>query len=384
MVIFFIITYIKQLKSQKVSNELYNFLDKNLEFLNTMHRKKVAAQIKNSLEVYLQFQIIQKITKADYITFFKYDYSKKYVGLNFMFSIDANGSMIQNSIFEDLSLTGNLLTMDVFKSINCDLCDLKLNDFEHKCPEIHGFMKQKEVHKIYFRNIFKDQNHESPVAFIVVSYKDANHILSDDDKNEIKRILNTINDIDVDSPSSELLKIKKTNEDIIKDPNHHKRINSISLIGMLSLIFILLFKTCYIDSTHYIFSQYFEPPQIMSVSRGLVKTPFERGLIEYNEGNYKESLGFFEESLKDDTSNLGLFYAGVSSLFLDKEDPKKCLHYFSRIEENTALHDEINWYSAACYFKLRDYEKTKEILDSLSHESKFYSKKAFNLLRRLD
>jgi hypothetical protein len=211
LICFFLILHFKQLKNEKIFIDLYKFLEKNFGYLGEVYKRKIESELRNSIHVFSQFQIIQKISNADYVTFFKYNYSKRIVELDFIFSLDRSGRMVQDSIFNNITLTGNLLTLDAFRSINCDLCDLDLCEFENKCPEIYGFMTQRELKKIYFKNIFKDDKKETPIAFIVISYKD-NYNLNVDDKNEIKRMIKSIRekmDFNLSNISVENVEIEK-------------------------------------------------------------------------------------------------------------------------------------------------------------------------------
>lgn len=197
MLILFLFVYIRQKNCKKVSNDLFKFLNKNLEFLTEVQRKKMIIELKNSIKVYSKFQIIQKISKADYISFFKYNYSKKYIELIFIFSIDYKGTIIQNSEFDKYPISGRLLALDILKTDSWDdLCELeKNNDLSilEKNDNIFQIMKNKGLNKCYYQNIFKEK--DAPTGFFTIGYKNEDFEIDPGDKIEILRIIESTKSI---------------------------------------------------------------------------------------------------------------------------------------------------------------------------------------------
>ena len=123
MIFFLIILNYNQKKNKKLFKNLDKFLNKNLSLLVEINKKKIISDLNNSIQIYSKFQIIQKVSNANFVSFFTYDHSKKFIDLNFMFSIDNDSKIIQDSIFNGLSITGELLAFDILKSGN----DLLIN-----------------------------------------------------------------------------------------------------------------------------------------------------------------------------------------------------------------------------------------------------------------
>ncbi len=181
------IIYIKQKTYKKNSNNLIKILNNNVQFLTDLYKKHEVIELKKAIDLYSQFQIILKMSKCDYISFFKYNYSKKYIILHFVLSIDNKGSIIQTSILDNLPVTANLSILNILKSDDNDLYLLEPNYFEGKNDAMFKNLKDKNINTIYYQNVFK--NKETPLGFISMSYKDKGYILPEDDKVEILRII---------------------------------------------------------------------------------------------------------------------------------------------------------------------------------------------------
>ncbi|MCK9415759.1 tetratricopeptide repeat protein [Candidatus Dojkabacteria bacterium] len=175
---------IRQIKFEKMSNQLIVVLTRNVEFLNEIIKKKEIQEIKNIINIYSQCQVISKVANCDYVSFFKYDYSKKIVSLNFMLSVDKNGSMIYNSLLYDID---NLLTLNLKFNYD-DLYFKNINEVEDN--NIVYVMKKNDISKFYYQNIYKDLN--TPIGFIALSFKDDKYIIPNEDKVEIIRMIEKI------------------------------------------------------------------------------------------------------------------------------------------------------------------------------------------------
>lgn len=181
------IVYIRQIKHKIVSAELIKVLDKNIDFLTHFYRQQEVIHLKNTIQLYSQFQIILKISKCDFISFFKYDYTKRYVILHFLLSIDEKGIIVQESMLDKLPVTSNLLTLNIMKSDDNDLYSININEIKENDEKVYQVMKYRNISKIYYQNLFKDK--DNPLGFISISYKDENFEMPDGDKEEILRII---------------------------------------------------------------------------------------------------------------------------------------------------------------------------------------------------
>lgn len=167
---------IRQLKFEKMSNQLIKVLNQNVEFLNNMNKEKEIQEIKNTIKIYSQCQVISKVANCDFVSFFKYD-SKN---INFILSVDKNGTMIHNSLLYDIEI----LTLDLKFNYD-DLYFKNINDVENN--NIFYVMKKNDISKFYYQNIYKDL--DTPIGFIALSFKDDKYIIPNEDKVEIIRLI---------------------------------------------------------------------------------------------------------------------------------------------------------------------------------------------------
>jgi tetratricopeptide (TPR) repeat protein len=178
--------YRRQVKYEKISNQLIDFLTRNVEFLNEVNRQKEITEIKNIIQLYSRCQVISKVANCDYISFFKYDYSNRYITLNFILSINHDGSMVYDSLLYEMG--NNILNVNYLNFNDNDLYFLNLADV--KDNSVSYVMNQRELSKFYYRNIYKNSN--TPIGFIAMSFKDNDYIIPESDKNEIIRMIENL------------------------------------------------------------------------------------------------------------------------------------------------------------------------------------------------
>lgn len=179
--------HLKFLLYKKKSLKLFENLNENIKFLTYIHKKQEVINLKNTIDLYSQFQILLKISKADYISLFKYDYSNRYVVLHFLLSVNDKGIIIQDSNLKDLPVASSLITLNIMKSDNNDLYSMVLDEVKKKDETVYNVMKKREINKIYYQNIYKEEH--NPLGYVAISYKDENFIMPEDDKIEILRII---------------------------------------------------------------------------------------------------------------------------------------------------------------------------------------------------
>lgn len=182
-----LLIYYKQKEYKKNSDYLIDILNKNVEFLTELYKKQEVINLKKSIDLYSQFQIILKISKCDYVSFFKYDYSSRYIILHFILSIDSKGSIIQMNLLDNLPVTANLTILNILKSDDNDLYLLSPTEIEGKNDDLFDHLTEYGINSIYYQNVFN--NRENPLGFISLAYKEENYILHNDDKIEILRII---------------------------------------------------------------------------------------------------------------------------------------------------------------------------------------------------
>jgi hypothetical protein len=181
------IIYVKQKTYKKNSDNLIKILNSNVQFLNDLYKKHEVVELKKAIDLYSQFQIILKMSKCDYVSFFKYDYSKRYIVLHFILSVDSNGRIHHTDILDKLPLTANLSMLNILKSDDDDLYNLPINEIEGKNDDLLISLRNKGISTIYYQNIFK--NKENPLGFVSLGYKTENYVLPQEDKVEILRVI---------------------------------------------------------------------------------------------------------------------------------------------------------------------------------------------------
>lgn len=189
-IIFLIVIYIyyRQIRCKEIHNEIIKVLNKNVDFIIEYNKKQEINTLKNTIQLSSYLQIILKIAKSDYITFFKYDYSQKYVKLDFITSMSSDGTIIQNSILDHIPVTSNILLLDIIKSDDKDFYCSTDSEVKEKNNIVSEVLEKREVKKVYYQNVFK-QNLDTPVGFITLAYKDENSTLAESSKDEIKKMI---------------------------------------------------------------------------------------------------------------------------------------------------------------------------------------------------
>jgi hypothetical protein len=184
---------IKMLEYEKKCKKISTLIEDDLKILNTLntlHKNQEIINLKKTIELYSQFQILLKISKCDYISLFKYDYTKKFVILHFLLSVDEKGVILQDSKLEDLPVASSVITLNIMRSDNDNLYSLLVDEVKEKDITIYNIMLKRGINKIYYQNIYKDEF--NPLGYVAISYKNINYELPEEDKIEILRIIEKI------------------------------------------------------------------------------------------------------------------------------------------------------------------------------------------------
>ena len=176
----------------KFHKDLLSLLSKNNEILNNFERNRKGEEIKDNIQLYSHIKICSKISKSDYVTLYKYDYSKSNIDIDFLMLVDDNGRNINKSIFDNKMIMSDLIISDIIKCKNIDFQYNYLDDIDNEENKLlYLSLYDKNITKIYYKNIFKSDE-INPVGFIIFYYKDADYVLLEDDKDDI---LNNITEI---------------------------------------------------------------------------------------------------------------------------------------------------------------------------------------------
>lgn len=187
-VIFLILLKMKCLKSNKISNDLVGFISRSSEILTRYEKKQESVQLRNSIKLYSLIRVILKIVNPDYISFFKYNYNQyNEQEMSFLFSVDSDGIALQNSYLEKIPTVSNILKLAASKKNDGDIDYLYSDDIEDKNDDFYQVLLKRNISKVYFKSVYNSK--DEPVGLILLSYKNKEHVLSDDDKNDALKII---------------------------------------------------------------------------------------------------------------------------------------------------------------------------------------------------
>lgn len=153
----------------------------------------------------------------------------------------------------------------------------------------------------------------------------------------------------------------------------------VSLAAAAALLLFFFFP----NTENKLYTKHFElPTNQTKMSLDNNPTDFDKANKAYKNGNYKESIMLYNESLAENPDNAQtLLYKGGAELAINQT--KDATQTFQKLVQNKNYADIANWYLALTYLKKGDTEKTKSYLKLISLEDKTYYDKAEELLKEL-
>lgn len=169
-----------------------------------------------------------------------------------------------------------------------------------------------------------------------------------------------------------------------------KRAIAYASAAIAAVIILLVAGTLFLNqnsgslSSDRTFSKYFKSYDGIGNKRGPSdegKSAAELGIEKYNKGEFSNALELFELNGSEmKTNQTVLLCAATSALFTG--DPVKCLRYLSNWGTNEPLYEHVEWYSAGCYLKMKEFEKAKAILTRISTDPEHhYYQDAIEMLK---
>lgn len=136
-----------------------------------------------------------------------------------------------------------------------------------------------------------------------------------------------------------------------------------------------------------LFDENFEiyPNQILPTKRGeyIPRTDKEKAYYAYDLGNYQEAYDLLTKIPQEEDGGAALFYAGMAALALDDLDV--AINSFNiYIEQHTIFRDTAQWFLALTYLKSQKLEATKVTLKRVIELDNSYSRRARELLEKLE
>ena len=118
------------------------------------------------------------------------------------------------------------------------------------------------------------------------------------------------------------------------------------------------------DQNEQLFAAYFQadPGLITSMSAGN-NYAFNKAMVAYKEGKYKEAIGSWEKLYQNNPQNDSLNYF-LGAAYLANAEPTKAIAYFEYVYplEESSFQQESLWYLGLAYLKAGEVEKAKEFL----------------------
>lgn len=190
LVIIVFIIIIKKIynKHKKNYNVLIDFLSRNIEILAYHEKNDYVNMMRKSSKLFSYCQSILKTVSCDYMTFFKYDYSRGYISLDFLFTMNKEGTLIDNSLLDNLPVTSTIMCTKVLRSDN-QLNFLYIDDIKES-EELYCAFKERNIYKIYYKNLYNDKGDgtldclSERLGFFFIAYTD-DYIMSEDDKDDV-------------------------------------------------------------------------------------------------------------------------------------------------------------------------------------------------------
>ena len=136
---------------------------------------------------------------------------------------------------------------------------------------------------------------------------------------------------------------------------------------------ILMLNVLKTNSSQKIYTAYFEMPE------GIVPRSSSEFFDLYNKGQYKTlsvKKTFSKQELEDNELK---FYLSVCHM--KNEEFQTAIQYLSELHRAVPDRQDVQWYLALCYLKLKEKDKAKELFQNINNEK--YADKAKEILKKL-
>jgi len=136
-----------------------------------------------------------------------------------------------------------------------------------------------------------------------------------------------------------------------------------------------------------IFTEYYKPYEVTVSFRSAdteINSLLTNALQAYQQENYNEALGLFQQVLEKRNDISAQMYSGISYMEIEKyRKANKSFQDVIKAKDNLFI-DQAKWYSAMCYVKLGEIQNAKSLLMELSQTSAFYKNKSAEIIKELD
>jgi len=175
--------------NKKNYSTLFEFISRNIDFLTYHENIQYMNMLKETGTLFSYYQRISSDLNFNYMSFFKYDYTKGYISLDFLFTMNNSGKLIDDRVLDELPVTSSKIATTILRS-DKDFNYIYLDDIKslNHNKDIYNIFKERSVHKIYYKKIY---NEVDRLGFFFVTYTEE-HTMSDDEQKIFLDVMNHV------------------------------------------------------------------------------------------------------------------------------------------------------------------------------------------------
>ena len=192
----------------------------------------------------------------------------------------------------------------------------------------------------------------------------------------------------LDRISKDIIKEKRKERSFIaRIPNSRIAVATIAASLILLISITSLLSRNKVTNERELYSQFFRPYEATGIFRSNdsdLDSKISIALHKYNQAEYTEAVGLFEEILKTDASNpVGNFYQGMAYQELGQFD--NAIGSYNQVikERNNLFIEQAQWYAALCYLQNDNRRKAFKQFQRIAENNGYYSEKASAILRKM-
>lgn len=217
---------------------------------------------------------------------------------------------------------------------------------------------------------------------------------------ELKKALNLVTEVDQYLGDLDEANFRNELEKIIRKESRTNKIFFRKFLlspltkyaaSIILLIAVAIFLNNYIipDKSTRLYNKFYQPYEYSIVARSKensdLNKEFINALKEYNSGNYKNAVHYFDQVLKKDSQYIiaGLL---IAICYIEQEETTRAKTMLSEIIsiDNYLLNETASWYLAMCFIKENDFSNAVIVLKELTSYNNYYQTNAQRLLNRIN
>ncbi|MEW7289740.1 tetratricopeptide repeat protein [Aquimarina sp. 2304DJ70-9] len=220
---------------------------------------------------------------------------------------------------------------------------------------------------VIFENEMAD---DSELQKEVAKHKAIHHTLSDQETLEIKEKLIKV--------SKEVKKEESSFTKTLFSSPLRIAATIVVLLGVGTLLWNTIDTT---DELRNLYAAHYVPFPAEDITRGEQNTALQSVMNNYNKGAY----GKVVKALEKDTNLVGQKELGVylGTSYLNTDQEQSAILQFENILNTSKYYEASRWYLSLAYLKLKNTQKTKEILEEIIEYKGVYKDNAVRLLNAL-